>query len=101
MPVLQTYIARPITGAASTIVLAAKGGAVLGGIWVSSKTAGGIVQAWDTASTTPTLRNFVTSCVSLPKGITEFGPIECGTGLVVKTSSIKGCILWRPSSAGV
>lgn len=100
MPALQTYQYRTLTGAASTIVLATNGGAVLGGIWISSKTATGVIQAWDTASATPTLRNFVASCLSLPKGRTDFGPIEVGTGLVVKTASIKGCLFWRPSQAG-
>lgn len=100
MPALQTWQVRTLTGAASTIVLSTQGGAVLGGIWVSSKTATGIIQAWDTASATPTLRNFVASCVSLPKGKTEIGPVEVGTGLVVKTASIKGCLFWRPSQAG-
>lgn len=100
MPALPTYQYRTLTGAASTIVLATKGGAVLGGIWVSSKTATGIIQAFDTASATPTLNNFVASTLSLPKGRTDFGPVELGTGLVVKTASIKGCLFWRPTMAG-
>ncbi len=100
MPSLPGYQYRTLTGAASTIVLASSGGAVLGGVWISSKTAGGILQAFDTASATPTLRNFIASCVSLPKGLTLLGPIETGTGLVIKTASIKGAILWRPTAAG-
>lgn len=100
MPSLQTWQQRTLTGAASTIVLSTRGGAILGGVWISSKTATGIIQAWDTASATPTLNNFVASCVSLPKGRTDLGPVEVGTGLVVKTASIKGCIFWRPSQAG-
>lgn len=100
MPALQTYQYRTLTGAASTIVLSANGGAVLGGIWISSKSATGHVAAFDTASTTPTLRKFIASCLSLPKGRTDFGPIEVGTGLVVKTASIVGCLFWRPSQAG-
>lgn len=100
MPTLQTWQQRTLTGAASTIVLAASGGAILGGVWISSKTATGVIQAWDTASTTPTLRNFVASTLSLPKGQTNFGPVELGFGLAVKTASIKGFIFWRPSGAG-
>lgn len=100
MPALPTYQYRTLTGAASTIVLSSKGGAVLGGVWISSKTATGILQVFDTASTTPTLNPFVASCVSLPKGFTNLGPTEVGTGLVVKTASVKGCIFWRPSQAG-
>ncbi len=100
MPALPTYQYRTLTGAASTIVLATKGGAVLGGVWISSKTATGIFQAFDTASATPTLNPFVASVVSLPKGFNNLGPVETGTGLVVKTASVKGCIFWRPSQAG-
>ena len=98
MPALQTWQYRTLTGAASTIVLATRGGAVLGGVWISSKTATGFVRAYDTASATPTLNKFVASCLSLPKGRTDFGPIETGTGLVVQTASIVGCLMWRPSS---
>lgn len=101
MPALQTWQYRTLTGAASTIVLSTKGGAVLGGIWISSKAAGGVIRAYDTASATPTLNKFVASCLSLPKGRTDFGPVEVGTGLVVATASIVGCIFWRPSSAGI
>lgn len=101
MPALQTWQYRTLTGAASTIILSSKGGAVLGGIWISSKTATGVVQAFDTASATPTLNKFVASCLSLSKGRTDFGPVEVGTGLVVKTASIIGALLWRPSSSGV
>lgn len=98
MPAMNTWQYRTLTGAASTIVLSVVGGAVLGGVWISSKTAGGILQAFDTASATPTLNNFVASCVSLPKGRTML-ETETGTGLVIKTASIKGCVFWRPSGA--
>lgn len=96
-----TWNVRTLTGAASTIVLATKPGAILGGIWISSKTATGIIQAWDTASAVPTLNNFIASTLSLPKGRTDLGPANLGTGLVVKTASIKGCLFWQPSSSGV
>ena len=95
----QTWQYRTLTGAASTIQLSTRPGATLGGVWISSKTATGIIQAFDTASATPTLNPFVASCLSLPKGRTDFGPIETGTGLVVKTASIKGCLMWRPASS--
>lgn len=100
MPAMDTWQQRVLTGAASTIVLSTKGGAILGGVWISSKTAGGILQCFDTASATPTLNKFVASCVSLPKGKSIIGPVEVGTGLVVKTASIVGCLFWRPSQAG-
>ena len=99
MPALQTWQYRVLTGAASTISLATAGGAVLGGIWISSKTATGFVAAYDTASATPTLRKFVASCLSLPKGRTEVGPIETGNGLTIKTASIVGCLFYRPTNA--
>lgn len=92
-----TWQYRALTGAASTFVLSTKGGAVLGGVWVSSKTATGQLQAYDTASGTPTLNKFVASTLSLPKGRTMI-EVEVGTGLVIKTASIVGSILWRPSS---
>lgn len=100
MPHLETWQQRTLTGAASTIVLSTKGGAVLGGVWISSKAAGGIIRAFDTASAVPTLNKFIASCVSLPKGRTSLGPTEVGTGLVIVTASIVGCIFWRPSQAG-
>src|SRR5678816_2052526 len=98
MPALPTYQYRTPTGVASTMVLATKGGAVLGGIWISSKTATAFVAAVDTASATPTLNPFVASTLSLTKGLQNFGPVEMGTGLVVKTASVKGCIFWRPQA---
>ncbi len=100
MAPLQTWQYRTLTGAASTMVLGASGGAILGGLWVSSKTAGGFITCFDTASATPTKNKFIASTLSLAKGRFDFGPIETGTGLVVKTASIVGCLLWRPATAG-
>ena len=98
MPALPTYQYRTLNGDASTITLANKGGAVLGGMWVTSKTATGFVAAFDTASATPTLNKFVASTLSLAKGRHDFGPCETGTGLVVKTASVVGCLFWRPTA---
>ena len=100
MAPLQTWSYRVLTGAASTIVLAKAGGAILGGLWVSSKTATGVITCFDTASATPTLNRVIASTLSIAKGRTDFGPVEVGTGLVVKTASIVGCLMWRPSTAG-
>ena len=100
MAPLQTWQYRTLTGAASTMVLAKAGGAILGGLWISSKAATGFITCFDTASATPTLNKFIASTLSLAKGRTDFGPIETGTGLVVKTASIVGCLMWRPSTAG-
>lgn len=100
MPALQSWQYRTLTGAISLITLATKGGATLGGIWISSKNAAGYVAAYDTVSATPAINKFVASVLSLPKGRTDFGPIETGTGLIVKTGSITGCLMWRPGQAG-
>ena len=100
MPALEIWQYRTLTGAASTIQLATNGGAVLGGLWISSKSATGFVAAFDTASATPTLRKFIASTLSISKGRTSFGPIETGTGLVIRTASIVGNLQWRPTAAG-
>ena len=99
MAPLQTWQYRTLTGAASTIQLSKSGGAILGGLWLSSKTAGGFITCFDTASATPTLNKFIASTLSIAKGRTDFGPIEVGTGLMVKTASIVGCLMWRPASS--
>lgn len=100
MPALQTWQYRTLTGAASTFALATNGGGLIGGLWVSSKTATGFITVFDTASITPTKNKFIASTLSLPKGRTDFGPVETGTGIVVKTASIVGCLFWRPGPAG-
>lgn len=97
---LETWQYRTLTGAASTIVLATNGGATLGGLWISSKTATGFIACFDTASATPTLRKFIASTLSISKGRTSLGPTETGTGLVVRTASIVGCLFFRPTTAG-
>ena len=100
MPALQTWQYRTLTGAASTFVLASAPGAILGGLWISSKTAGGFITCFDTASATPTKNKFVASTLSLAKGRIDFGAVEVGTGLVIKTASIVGSVQWRPGQAG-
>ena len=97
---VDTWQYRTLTDAASTITLATAGGAILAGIWVSSKTATGHIAAFDTASATPTLRKFIASTLSLPKGRNVIGPIQTGTGLVVRTASIVGHLVWAPTNAG-
>ena len=99
MPALPTYQYRTLNGAASTIALSTRGGAVLGGFWITSKTATGFVAAFDTASATPALNKFVASTLSLAKGFYNAGPVEVGTGLTIKTASVVGCVFWRPSGA--
>ena len=96
---------RTFGPAASVIRLATKGGAVLGGIWISAKGTTNVFAAADTASATPvfTTGKFISSVSSLAKGMHSFGPdgIACGTGLAVTVASMTGTIFWRPSSAGI
>ena len=97
---------RTFGPATSAIVLATKGGAVLGGIWISAKGTTNVFAAADTASAAPvfTTGKFISSVTSLGKGAYHrFGEdgIACGTGLAVRCVSMTGVILWRPSSAGV
>lgn len=95
---------RAFGPATSVIRLAVKGGATLGGIWISAKGTTNVFTAADTASTTPafTTGKFISSVSSLARGLQSFdGGIACGTGLAVRVVSMTGTILWRPSSAGV
>lgn len=99
MPALQTFQARKIT-ASSTIVLATKGGAVLGGIWVSTKGTTPQITVYDAAASTtgadilPTTTLAAVGNAGIPQAI------ETGTGLTVKVASMTGTIFWRPSQAG-
>lgn len=100
----NTWQYRAFGPATSVITLAAKGGAVLGGVWISAKGTTNVLTAADTASTTPvfTTGKFISSVASLARGWYAFGGgIACGTGLAVRVASMTGTILWRPSSAGV
>ena len=88
--------------ATSAIVLATKGGATLGGFWISAKGTTPVIAAYDTASAAPTLRPSVGSTTLTAIGNVDFnGGIMHGTGLCVRVASCTGTILWRPSSAGV
>lgn len=97
----NTWQVRKCGSLASTYVLATKGGAVLGGIWISKKGTNPSFSAFDTASATPTLNPLVTSTIPTALGINNLLGMACGTGLVVKTASLTGAILWRPSNSGV
>lgn len=100
MPALQTYQARAFGAAASTIALANKGGAVLGGIWISAKGAAGKITVYDnSASTTASIRVPVTS-VGVIGRFMDGNPVEMGVGLAVKVASCTGTIFWRPGAAG-
>lgn len=102
MPALQTFQARKFGPAASTITLATKGGAVLGGCWISAKGTTPSISAYDTSSATPSAGNIrVGSTVIAALGLADMMAHEYGTGLTVKVASCTGTIFWRPSSAGV
>ncbi len=103
MPALNTWQVRTFGAAASTITLATKGGAVLGGVWISAKGTTPTISAYDQASTSLLAANRkVCSTVLTAIGPVDFlGGIEFGTGLQFKCASCTGSIFWRPSSAGV
>ena len=90
--------------ATSAITLATKGGATLGGFWISAKGTTPVITAADTASAAPvfTTRKFLASTTLTAIGNVDFnGGIACGYGLAVRVASCSGTILWRPSSSGV
>lgn len=103
MPQNEIWQARKFGPAASTIQLATKGGATLGGIWISAKGTTPVLQAFDTASATPSLNVIVASHTPTAVGmaVNLLGGIGCGNGLAVKVASATGTILFRPSNAGV
>jgi hypothetical protein len=102
MPALPTFQARRFGPAASTITLATKGGAVLGGVWISARGTAPTFVAYDAvASVTGSDIIPSTAVPAAALGTAQNVNIECGTGLTVKVASCSGTIFWRPSSAGV
>jgi len=93
-----TWIARKFGAAASTIALAAKGGAVLGGIFISAKGTTPIIKAYD-ATASVAASAILTAHTPTALGLIDLKGIQCGTGLTVIVASATGTILWRPSSA--
>ena len=90
--------------ATSVFVLASKGGATLGGFWITAQGTSPTITAADTASAAPvfTTRKFLASTTLTAIGNVDFnGGIACGYGLAVRTASCTGAILWRPSSSGI
>ena len=91
---------RKFGPAASTFTLATKGGAVLGGVWISAKGTSPTVVAYDAvASVTGT--DILPSTAPAAVGLLDVKGIGCGTGLTIKTASCTGTVLWQPSNAGV
>lgn len=102
MPALSTFQGRVFGPAASTITLATKGGAVLGGVWISAKGTTPVVAGYDQASATLNAgTRRLASCSPAAVGLIDVKGIEFGLGMIIKVSSCTGTILWRPSSAGV
>ena len=93
-----TYQGR-VFGAGSAVALATKGGAVLRGIWISTKTATATFIAKDGASANAAA--LIPSTVVASFGWWEMGGIGCGTGLFVTLTSATGTVVYQPSAAGV
>lgn len=92
-----TFMARKF-GVGSTVTLAVKGGAVLHGIWVSTKGVTGTFVAYD-AATSVTGADIIPSTIMSAKGWQEMGDIGCGTGLTIKAGSVSGAVIYSPSSS--
>lgn len=89
-------------GVASVKVIAAVGGATIGGIWLATRGATGTVAVYDapTSAKASAGARMVLSTLSLSKGMVNFtGGITGGSGLVVKNTSCSGSIFWRPGQA--
>ena len=93
-----TWMARKF-GAGSAVALATKPGAVLRGLWISTKTATAVVAIKDGASTGAAV--IVPSTVVAAFGWWEMGGIGMGTGLWFSCLSCTGFIAYQPSSSGV
>ncbi len=99
MPNFNTFQTRKFGSAASTIVLATKGGAVLGGFWISAKGTSPSLTAYD-AATSVTGADIIPSTTITAVGKQDFPAITCGTGLTIKVASVSGVIFWQPSNMG-
>ena len=92
-----TYMARRFGPGASTIVLSTKGGAVLGGIWITAKGATPTIKAYDAAASV-TGSDILPSHIPAALGLIDLKGVGCGTGLTVMNASCSGTILFQPSS---
>lgn len=90
-------------GVASVKIIAAAGGATIGGVWLATRGATGTFAVYDapTSAKSSAAARMVMSTLSLTKGMQNFvGGIAGGSGLVVKNNSCTGSIFWRPGMAG-
>lgn len=100
MAIPYAFQTRKFGPAASTFVLATKGGAVLGGFWISAKGTSPTLTAYDAAASV-TATDIIPSTVITAVGKQDVPPINCGTGLTIKTASCTGVVFWQPSAAGI
>lgn len=100
MPALPTYQYRKFGPTASTIPLATKGGAVLGGIWITAKGSAGKVSVFDSSASVTAATIIAATSVGAVGKFLDGMPVETGTGLAVKVASCSGTIFWRPGQAG-
>lgn len=98
MPAQQTFQARKF-GAGSTVTLSTKGGAVLGGVWISTKGTTPQITVYDAVASVTGSDVIPTTTIGAV-GKQDFPAMETGTGLTVKTASCTGTLFWRPSQAG-
>ena len=76
---------------------AKKGGAVIRGIFISSKGTSPTIQVYDnSASSTGDI--VIPTFVPTGVGWVDFGGIGLGKGLAVKVASCTGTLVWQPAS---
>ena len=81
----------------ATTAYAKKGGAIVRGIFISSKgTSPGITVYDNSASATG--KDVIPTLVPTGVGFIDFGGLGLGTGLAVKVASCTGTLIWQPAS---
>lgn len=88
-------MARKFGPAGSTISLANKGGAVLRGIWVSSKGTSPSITVYNSSASVAAALVVPAIVASAAKWY-EFGGLGMSTGLCVKVASCSGFINYQP-----
>ena len=99
MPGPYSWSYRKFGPTASTIVLAKKGGAILGGIWVTAKGTTPKIIAYDASASTASAAMFpsYTPTALGQSGALDFsGGLGTGAGLTVVVASVSGMIAWQP-----
>lgn len=91
------WMARKFGPAASTVVLAAKGGAIIKGVFISAKGTTPSVIVYDNVASVAASA-IIPSVAPAALGLLDFAGIGCGRGLTVKVASCTGSILFQPNS---